>query len=228
VNFALKAPFFVCAAALLALIGLGSPPALAAAPTLSQISEDDLPKVVRAGQKVTLRLRFVDADGDRPRKAVFIDQSASASSGVTTAATRTSPDNPKDGVVLEWDINGFEQGQHKTRFEVIGSDGNTVRFPVNKEDFYEFTAESVVNKWITMGGGMVVGLVFVPFLVYVLARSINRRGDPSRAARIGLLFGILACLALFIFLFQSFYSPLILGIGIVAGLALLVLVLTRR
>jgi hypothetical protein len=79
-----------------------------------------------------------------------------------------------------------------------------------------------------MGVGLLVGLLFVPFLVYVLARSLNRRGDPSGAARIGLLLGILACAALFVYLFASFYGPLTYAIGVVAALALLVVVLTRR
>ncbi len=44
----------------------------------------------------------------------------------------------------------------------------------------------------------------------------------------GLLLGILACTALFIYLFASFYGLLAYAIGGIAALALLVVVLTRR
>lgn len=199
----------------------------AAAPTLSQVGGEDrdLPKVVRAGQKYVLQLKFTDADGDRPKRATFFDKAPSAT--VTTPGT-IGTGNPKDGIVITWDINGFEQGGHQTYFEVQGSDGNIARYPAEQTVFYEFVAEALATKIGIMAAGAAVGLVFLPFIVYVLARSLNRRGDPSRAARVGLLIGILACAALFIVLFASFYGVLAWAIGIVAGLALLVLVLTRR
>lgn len=219
--------FLLCRTlAALLFVGAAALPALAVKPTLAPVVEGDLPHLVRAGEKVTLRLRFTDADGDRPRKALFFDKSASGSPKVP--ATRIAPGNSEDGVLIEWIINGFEQGRHQTYFEVTGSDGNTARYPENEEDYYEFVAESLVVKWGIMGSGLLVGLLFVPFLVYVLARAINRRGDPSRAARVGLLLGILACAALFIYLFASFYGALAYAIGILAALALLVVVLTRR
>ena len=64
----------------------------------------------------------------------------------------------------------------------------------------------------------------LPLLTYVLFRSANPRGDPSRVVRVGLLIGILACCALFIYLFLGIYGPLvyaILGVGLFAGLILM-------
>jgi hypothetical protein len=68
----------------------------------------------------------------------------------------------------------------------------------------------------------------LPFLVYLIARSANKQGNPSSAARIGLIIGIFAALALFIFQFLSWYSPLVLVLGGVAAIFLLVVVITRR
>ena len=131
--------------------------------------------------------------------------------------------------MIEWPIRGFAEGGHNnTRFEVKGSDGQTARYPADANVFYSFSVESLVTKLVILGVGLLVGLLFVPFLFYVLFRAMNRRGDPSRAARVGLLLGILACTALFIYLFASFYGPLVYVLGGVVALALLVVVLTRR
>lgn len=223
----LLALFVAAAAAFLAGVLLPPTAARAADPTLTPLSQEGLTRTYRAGSRYTLRLRFTDADGDRPikNKSLFIDEAQSGR--IEIPATRISGD-PSSGATIEWDVNGFEQGAHRTRFEVTGSDGKLARYPPDTGEFYEFVSESLGLKLGIMAGGMLVGLLFVPFLIYVLARSMNRRGDPSKAARIGLLFGILACAGLFIYLFASFYGPLVVGIGLVGALALIVLVLTRR
>lgn len=214
---------------LLALAGLcGLAPAqTGASPTLAPVAEEGLPKTYRAGSRYTLRLRYTDPNGDPVRKnqALFIDEGPSGR--IETPASRISGDTAS-GATIEWDINGFEQGAHKTRFEVTNQARKMTRYPEDPAEFYEFVGESLTLKWGIMAGGAVVLLLFLPFLVYVLARSMNRRGDPSKAARVGLLIGILACAGLFIYLFASFYGPLAFGIGIIAALALFVLVLTRR
>ena len=200
--------------------------ARAAQPVLEPI---DLPNSIRERSKATLRLRYTDRDGDSPVKAQFIDRSASSSSaGTEVDVTRKGAGDPETGLVLEWDVSNLEVGSHRSYFEVTNDTGEVVRYPANDQEFYGFTVESLTVKLGIMAGGLVVGLVFLPFLVYVLARSMNKRGDPSRAARVGLLIGILACGALFIYLFASFYGPLVFAIGIIASLALAVIVLTRR
>ena len=93
---------------------------------------------------------------------------------------------------------------------------------------YSFAVESLVDKWIVMGMGLLICLFMLPFLVYLIARSTNKQGNPSSAARIGLIIGIFAALALFISQFISWYSPLVLILGGIAALFLLVVVLTRR
>lgn len=210
----------------LMLLVAGTAPTLAAPPSLSEYPDAPLPNVFQTSKTYTLRLRYADQEGDRPIKAQFIDESAAGSN----ALDRKSIDGTdyRNGVPIVWEIRGFEQGAHRGYFLVTSTDGQSARYPPAPDQFYTFVVESLVTKWIIMGVGLLVGLLFVPFLVYVLARSLNRRGDPSRAARVGLLIGILACCALFLYLFLTFYSPLVLAIGVVAGLALLIVVVTRR
>ena len=200
-------------------------PAQAKPPVLSEIAGSPLPNVFQAGKTYTIKLLYTDPEGDPPRKAQFIYEGPSGR--VPKDYTSIQGRDYKNGVVIEWVINGFGQGTYQASFVARASDGEG-RFPLANDQNYSFAVESVLSKWLVMGVGLVVGLAFVPFLAYVLARSINRRGDPSRAARIGLLMGILACLALFLYLFLSFYTPLILALGVIAAFALVILVLTRR
>ena len=213
-------------ALLAAVLGMGgTTAALAAPPTLTEPPGAALKGVYRAGQSYTLTLVFKDPDGDRPRRVKFIDQS---DAGNVEVDGRIGPGDPQTGVNIDWNVRGFAPGGHRAYFAVTGTDGNTARYPPDPNEFYTFAAENLVTKWVIMGAGLLVGLLFLPFLVYVLARSMNRRGDPSRAARVGLLLGILACCALFIYLFASTYGPLTYVMGGIAALALLVIVLTRR
>lgn len=201
-------------------------PGRAAPPSLNQLAGNELPGVFRAERPYTLSLVFTDADGDRPKRARFIDRSDAA--GNVTVDGRIGAGDPRSGVTIEWPVRGFAQGGHRSYFEVTGTDGRTARYPAEPSEFYSFAAESLVTKFIILGVGLLVGLLFVPFLFYVLFRAMNRRGDPSRAARVGLLLGILACTALFIYLFASFYGLLVYVLGGLVALALLVVVLTRR
>lgn len=216
----------ISALGLTLLLGACALSALAAPPALSEIPGAELQEIYQAGKTYTLRLQYTDPDGDRPRKAQFIDESPAGT--VSKDLTRLDGNNFRGGVPLVWEVRGFEPGAHRAYFLVTDAEGQTTRFPPSPDQFYTFKVESLGTKWGIMAAGLVVGLLFVPFLVYVLARSLNRRGDPSRAARVGLLFGILACCALFIYLFASFYGPLAYAIGGIAALALLVIVLTRR
>lgn len=211
---------------LLALLFLGTRPGRAAPPTLEPINGSELQSTYRTGEAYTLRLLFKDPDGDLPRSAKFFDESPA---GNVAFGGKIGSGDPRTGIVIEWPIQGLAQGGHNnTRFEVKGSDGQTARYPLDPNGFYSFSVESLVTKLITLGAGLLVGLLFVPFLFYILFRAMNRRGDPSRAARVGLLLGILACTALFIYLFASFYGPLVYVLGAVVALALLAVVLTRR
>jgi len=81
-----------------------------------------------------------------------------------------------------------------------------------------------------LAAGLVVALFFLPFVVYMLARSTNKRSDPGAAARIALLIGILAFCGLAWYLFLQNEETRIIGIAIeaIAIGAFLVVVLNRR
>lgn len=220
IEFVLKT---VLVLAVLLVGGIGT--TYAAAPKLSEITGQELQDLYQTGRTYTIRLRYSDADGDRPRSAQFIDESPTAGRIPKNAKVETVDDQNFD---LIWEIRGLEQGPHHAYFIAQDTEGNAVRYPADTGQFYDFRVEAPATRWIIMGVGLIVGLLFLPFLVYVLARSLNRRGDPSKAARVGLLFGILASAALFIYLFTATYGPIAYAIGGIAALALLVLVLTRR
>jgi hypothetical protein len=68
---------------------------------------------------------------------------------------------------------------------------------------------------------LAVALLFLPLIVFVLVRSVSPGSDPSRAARFGLLVGLLLSYAWFIYLFGGIYPVLwvvILGILVLGAL----------
>lgn len=214
--------FFLAAAA-----GLFLRPGLAraAAPTLAEVSGDELKSSYQSGKTYTLRLTYTDADGDRVKKAQFIDEGPG---GQLTLDGNVEPGSPQSGQIIDWEVRGFPSGGHHGYFLVTNELGETARYPQRQDEQYNFTVANIATKWIVTGVGILVSLFFLPFLVYLAARSANRQGNPSSAARIGLLIGIFASLAIFIYEFVGVYDPLILAIGIVAALALLIIVLARR
>lgn len=210
--------------ALFLLLAIGKT-VFAATPTLTEVPGDELKNTYQAGKTVTFRLSYKDPDGDRIRKAQFIDENG----GNTLDYKTLEGGTPETGQTIVWNATGgFDNGGHKGYFLVTNTVGEEVRYPEDPERRYTFNVASVGQKWVVTGIGIVVGLLFVPFLVYLIARSTNKRGNPSSAARVGLLIGIFAALAIFIYEFMGVYDPLILAIGGVAALALFIIVLTRR
>lgn len=195
-------------------------------PTLEP--KEPLPASVRQNTKVSFKFTFKDGDDDKPLKVTLRD---SGPTNTIENKPTTVSGNPRDGMELIWEFKNLEVGKHKISVEAQGSDGNTVYWPAETDGTrleFELGVEALGVKIGMMVGGLVVGLVALPFLIYVIARSMNPKGDPSGAARVGLLIGILACGALFIVLFASFYGVYAYAIGVIAALALIVVVLTRR
>ncbi len=186
---------------------------------------EDLKSFYRAGEKYTLHMEYKDPDGYALKSATFHDRSGD---GEPNFPAKELSGNTESGLKLTWEINSFAKGDHKSFFEVENEKGLKTRYPSNESDSYVFVVESLVDKWIVMGVGLLICIFMLPFLVYLIARSTNKQGNPSSAARIGLILGIFAALALFIFQFVSWYSPLVLVLGGIAALFVLVVVLTRR
>jgi hypothetical protein len=219
-----SARLLFCLFAALIVLVLGRT-AFAAPPTLTEVPGDELKNTYKAGSNVTFRLTYKDPDGDRIRTAKFIDESG----GASIETYGTDGGTPETGQNIKWEARGgFDKGGHKGYFLVTNTVGEEARFPADPEQRYTFTVASVADKWIVTIIGILVGLLLVPFFVYLVARSANKRGNPSSAARGGLLIGIFAALAIFIYEFIGVYDPLILALGGLGALALFIIVLTRR
>jgi hypothetical protein len=66
-------------------------------------------------------------------------------------------------------------------------------------------------------------------MIYTAVRSMNRRGSPSSAAKVGLLVGALGALAMFVWQFLGVYdNPLIWILAGVVFIVIIVGVLARR
>lgn len=209
----------IVAALTLALSALAKPDLKA------KSAPDDLKSIYRTNEKYTLHLEYKDTEGHAIKSAKFHDKSKD---GEPSFDAKDISGATESGVDLAWEINGFAKGDHAGYFEVENEKGVKTRYPTNPNEYYSFAVESLVDKWIVMGLGLLICLFMLPFLVYLIARSTNKQGNPSSAARIGLIIGIFAALALFIYQFLSWYSPLVLVLGAIAALFLLVVVLTRR
>jgi hypothetical protein len=212
--------------ALAAVFFLGIARGVQAAPQLSALPGDELRKEYQPGKKYTLRLRYVDPSGDTLRKsnAVFVDESDAGT--VRTPATDITGD-PKTGAVISWEINGFAGGGHRAYFDVKALT-DTARYPTDPAERYEFAVATIGTKLLILAIGVVVSLVGIPLVVYLMARSINRKGNPSTSARIALLIGVLMSCGLFVYLFLGTYGWLTLLIFLVGVIAAFPLLLSRR
>lgn len=196
-----------------------------AEPELKPLGDAPLPNAFHTGSKYTLRLSYQDKKGDDIEKATFHDESGAGNIEVEKKSVDGSPDS---GATITWEINGFEKGSHKGYFTVKTQAGET-RYPAARDEFYQFKVESILDKVILTVLGVVVCLVAIPFLVYLIARSANPRGNPSSVARIGLFIGIFGALAIFIWQFMGIVdNPLYWVLAGVVAVALLVAVVIRR
>lgn len=196
----------------------------AAEPTLETKSGEPLPVSIKQNDPETFTLVFKDADGDRIKSALM---KLKTPSGESQIVGKNVSNDTTGGVDVTWAAKMNEPGTYTATFIVNSADGE-VLYPAQGQDPYRFTVENLPIKWGIFAGGTVVSLLFLPYLTYVLFRSMNQRGDPSGAARGALLIGILLSAALFIYLFAGPYGPLAFGIGIIAALAGIVMVLTQK
>lgn len=193
--------------------------------TLSTPGNQALPNLYQTGKRYTLRLQYVDPRGDDVTKAIFHDESRS---GNIDIPMKTVEGSSADGATVTWEVNGFEKGDHKGYFVVTTETGST-RYPQAPDTFYEFKVHSVVDKWIVVGVSIVLCFTLIPWVIYTSVRSMNRRGSPSSAAKVGLLVGALGALAMFVWQFLGVYdNPLIWILAGVVFIVIIVGVLARR
>jgi len=210
---------------LLAVICVLVTGAFAQGAALTTPGNQSLPNLYQTGKRYTLRLQYVDPKGDDVTKAIFHDESRSGNIDVPMKAIDGSS---ADGATVTWEVNGFEKGDHKGYFELTTETGTT-RYPQAPDTFYEFKVHSVIDKWILVGVSILLCFTLIPWVVYTVVRSINRRGSPSSAAKVGLMVGALGSLTMFVWQFLGIYdNPLIWILAGVVFIVIVVGVLARR
>jgi hypothetical protein len=207
-------------------------PARAQDPVLEELGgAQSLPRSFEVDKPYTISLRYTDPKGDqvRAKNAVMQDQGPS---GLTNIPAKAVTGDPTTGAIITWEVNKLAPGAHSARFSVKNESNVTTYYPKDDGVKYEFAVESLTTKIIIFVVILLVALLALPLIIYLIARAINPRGDPSKAARMGLLLGVVSSLAAFVLMFFSalFVGPYAwLGYAIMGVLLLAaVVILIRR
>ena len=197
--------------------------AFAAPPTLAPM--DALPNSVLPGHTYPVSVVYKQAEGDAPTTLKLV---VDTPGGILTYPAPAPVGDPTTGLKAAWQFVPDRAGQYQYHFEAVSSTGAAARFPAAGAADLEFESVSLVSKYVVLGVGLLVALFFLPFVVYVASRSVNRRGDPAAAARVALLVGVLASYGLYLYLFADIYKLIGSVIGGVVALAILVVLFSRR
>ena len=208
---------------LLLTLGVG---AFAAPPTLTPAG--DFPTSIVPGHTYEFKLNYKQPEGDPPTALKMIIDAPGGQISKPIAAPGGDPTSAA-GVPLDWTYSPDQSGQYQYHFEVTSSTGGFARYPAGNT-LLEFESPNPIVKYIVLAVGLLVALFFLPFVVYMISRSVNKRSDPGAAARIALLIGILAFCGLAWYLFLQSEETRMIGIGIeaIAIGAFLVVILNRR
>ncbi len=193
-------------------------------PTLEPAS--DFPTSVLANHTYTFHLTYKQPEGDPPATLQMV---ADTPYGQQSQKASTPVGDPANGEDISWAFTPQQSGQYQIHFEAVSTTGGVARYP-NGSGEIEMELPNPIVKYIILAVGLVIALFFLPFLVYTVARSTNKRSDPSAAARIALLIGILAFCGLAWYLFLQSEETRMLGIAIeaLAVGGFLVVLLNRR
>ena len=198
--------------------------ATAKPPTLEQASE--FPASILPGHTYTFHVTYKQSEGDPPQKLQMI---VDTPYGQQSQKAPIPVGDPTNGIDVSFGFTPQQSGQYQVHFEAISTTGGSARYPVGSGEI-ELESPNPVVKYIVLGVGLIIALFFLPFVVYMIARSTNKRSDPSAAARIALLIGILAFCGLAWYLFLQNEETRLIGVGIeaIAVAAFLVVILNRR
>lgn len=198
--------------------------AFAKPPTLEQASE--FPASILPGHSYTFHVTYKQPEGDPPQKLQMI---VDTPYGQQSQKAPIPVGDPTNGVDVSFGFTPQQSGQYQVHFEAISTTGGVARYPTGSGEI-ELESPNPVVKYIVLGVGLIIALFFLPFVVYMIARSTNKRSDPSAAARIALLIGILAFCGLAWYLFLQNEETRMIGVAIeaIAVAAFLVVILNRR
>lgn len=203
---------------LLSGLALGGGRAQAAPP---QLYDADVPTQVIVGNPVTFRVGFKDADGDRPKSLTCTVDGPGGTQKKDFAPGGSQPLSAVTGFVAEFPMGKFSlDGQYSVRFAATTGDGS-IETPVQK-----FVVVNLTRRWYELAIGIAACLIALPLLVFLLMRIIAPRTDPRAAARFGLIAGVGAAYAWYIFLFGALHQGIGIGAGALVTLALIVALLS--
>ena len=220
-------PFFRRLAACFAVFGLAIVAAQAAPPTLTPDAPDNYAREVQPNETKTFDVTYRQSEGDPPKSLKMVLETPG---GEVIVPAEIPAGDPTKGIPVTWSYTFQNSGTYRLHFEATSATGESVRLPAAASDDYQFPSVSPLIKYIVLAVGLVIGLLFLPFVVYVTARTLNRHGDPAAAARIALLIGILSfCgLAWYLFLRSPEYEAIGIAIEVIAAGAFLVVLFSRR
>lgn len=182
-----------------------------------QLYDADVPTQVIVGNKVTFRVGYKDADGDAPKSFTCTIEGPGGTQKKDYAASGSKGLNAITGYVAEFPMGPFSlDGQYSVRFAATTGDGG-VQSPPQK-----FVVVNTTRRWYELAGGVLVCLTLLPLLVFLFTRIISSRTDPRAAARFGLIAGVAAAYAWYIFLFGALHQGVGIGAGAIVTLAAIV------
>ena len=129
------------------------------------------------------------------------------------------PPATRPGIPVTWSYTPQNSGTYRCTSRRPPPLGRASGCRRTAADDYEFLSVNPLTKYIVLAVGLVIALLFLPFVVYIAARGLNRHGDPAAAARIGLFIGVLAfCgLAWYLFLRSPEYGAIGIAIEFIAA-----------
>lgn len=194
-------------------------------PTLTPSVTNEAPTEINAGTAETFTMVYQQAQGDPPKDLFMVVQTPQGAT-VHVPPTTAPIGDPTNGEDVTWIYKPLDSGTYNYHFEATSTTGSSVRFPLTTE--LQFASVSLVSRYIIFGVGLLIALFFLPFVVYVATRSLNRRSDPAAAARVALLIGVLASFGLYLYLFWSVYGVLGIVLAAIASLGILIALFSRR
>ncbi len=207
----------------LCLSFLSLPAVHAAAPKLEPVPNAEVPGEVKPGQTLDFSMTYT---GDPPSSLSMVVQTPAGET--IRIPTKAPAGDTTAGVPVSWRFTPEGSGSYKYHFEASAGDIGSARYPTGPSDDPQFVAVNLLTKYLILMVGLGIGLLFLPFVVYLAARSANRQGDPGAAARIALLIGVIASYALFLYLFASIYGLLLMGLAGIVTLGILIALFSRR
>jgi hypothetical protein len=199
----------------------------AKSPTLEPAG--DFPSTVLPSHTYTFHLTYKQPEGDPPQTLQMIIDTPY---GQVSQKAATPAGDPVAGEDVSWVFTPERSGQYQYHFQAASATGGVARYPAGSGEL-GFESPSPLVKYLVLAVGLVIALLFLPFVVYLLARSANKRSDPAAAARIALLIGLLSFCGLAWYLFlNDNQDPASKTLGIIiealAVGAFLVVMLNRR